>query len=286
MKALQHQTDMPEKSQNFLGRRNFLKLNFYQLFKTKPLSKRKVTMKTSRKSRNPLGFTLIELLVVIGIIAILASMLLPALNKAMGTARKIKCAGNLKQLYMPFFSYADDNDEYLIPSNGQAAWTPSANAVYAAKKQEWVVTIYERNPGDSFNYRNTKSLFYCPEQQRELSTAVPHARQSYGALYYGILHVPFDSGYRCARLSEIKHSSNTYLIGDTCTSADPTDWGVSLVVSSGFAVGRHTRLNNVLHVDGHTKTIRALPMQRYYSHVEIAVSEAHLGIPIRYGGAL
>ena len=94
-------------------------------------------------------FTLIELLVVIGVIAILAALLLPALNSARERSKAIKCVGNLKQLGVATFEYCDDYQQWLpfsyVPGNDYGYWNfnPNTGAHFVLLAPYLNVPVYD-----------------------------------------------------------------------------------------------------------------------------------------------
>lgn len=90
-----------------------------------------------RARRNALGFTLVELLVVIGVIAVLISLLLPAMNKTRAASRTVKCASQLRQLSIFVNLYAADYAGAMIFGGGTSATPMQSYADAFAYSRTW-----------------------------------------------------------------------------------------------------------------------------------------------------
>ena len=134
-------------------------------------------------------FTLVELLIVIAVIAILTSLLLPALGKAKDAAKGIVCLGNLKTIGLAQSGYSDDFDGWIVPqtqdgygSNGgwfnmlSGSNTEPPSQGYGAKHRrgEW-------------NSSSPTGTFACPSEQVGWGSFTD-SPPKFGYTHYGVNH--------------------------------------------------------------------------------------------------
>ena len=162
--------------------------------------------------RRGAAFTLVELLVVIGVIALLISMLLPALRKAREQAAMVKCMSNQRQLMQAFLMFAQDHKGRL-PGNFTDYNNPDT------EKRSWLYNYQEpltnapRN-GTIWRYVNNVEVYLCPSLQAD---NVLRGTNSNGQFDYVSFAV-----FAGAKISNIKNESRHVFPGGARQEYLPT----------------------------------------------------------------
>jgi prepilin-type N-terminal cleavage/methylation domain-containing protein/prepilin-type processing-associated H-X9-DG protein len=182
------------------------------------------------------GFTLIELLVVIAVIALLASLLAPALARAKQKGRAIACVNNVRQIGLAAVMFSDDNNGTLPLSEHQG--------------KSWVASLIP--------YGGTKGIYRCPSDENRT--------RLYSFAVNDFLLPPLPGKKDFTKITSIPRPVETaflpecaekYASSDHYHFADPQEGGFSpAAFAAQVAVVRHDRRANYLFVEGHVETIQ------------------------------
>ncbi len=195
-------------------------------------------------------FTLIELLIVVSIIAILAGMLLPALNKAREAAWKISCVNNLKSIGVASQIYTADHNDMVVVSKYNNSDPLTWMTLLCGSKQLNCSDLTAQNTQLPFK------VFQCPAASR-----IPSNGTNWTSGWYNwapISKAGYGLNWRLTRYSPkitgIKYPLSTVpLVFESATLVPDVGYNSPATADQQLRLRRHNRSSNVLFLDGHVE---------------------------------